>query len=461
MFENATIEKQAKLIGSSMNRGIERIVRTEKREFYPASSAQERLFYEQMANKSSLNSNNSSVYKISGNLDVDRLQYGFKLLMKRHEGLRTRFALHDQDIVQQIDEEAVIELQFFDQNDYKTIEEAFHDFVTPLDLLTGPLMRCGLYKQEETVYFLMIDIHHIVCDGISVNILMNDFKNIYQGNVLAPTDIKYIDYAHWQNAQKKGLQKEREYWRHQLSGGWQRINMPVIQNREETEIYLAERSILIIDGDQYQAIKKAASEWGVSNFMLLLSVYYLLLSKISGNTDIIIGTDALGRSKPSLMNVVGTFVNVLPLRIQISEQQSFETFLQGVKQNVLEAFDNQEYQFDQMSTLLRPGEQKQIVDIYFSSTDFWKKETEINDLEFTALKIGKPVCTTRYELELNIDDTDGKLYLTFIYSTSLYDSQTIGLFMQYYHNILTAILKDESVEIGCIELENSLQSVVL
>ena len=461
MFDNATIEKQAKLIGSNMNKDVERILRTEKKEYYPASSAQERLYYEQMANKSSLNSNNSSVYKIKGNLNIDRIEYALSLLVKRHEGLRTRFVIYDQDIVQQIDEDTAIVLQRFDQNDYSTVEETFHDFVKPLDLSTGHLVRFGLYKQDETTHFLLIDIHHIVCDGISVNILMNDFKNIYQGNKLAPTDVKYIDYAHWQNAQKKGLQKEREYWKGQLSGEWQRINMPLLQSREEAEIYLAERSILTIEGDLYHEIKKAAVEWGVSNFMLQLSVFYLLLSKISGNTDIIIGTDAIGRSRPSLMNVVGTFVNVLPLRMQISEQHSFETFLLAVKHAVLEAFDNQEYQFDQMSTLLGPGERKQLVDIYFSSTDFWKKEVEINELEFTPLKIGKPVCTTRYELELNIDDTDGKLYLTFIYSTALYDNPTIGLFMQYYHNILTAILKDKLIDIESIELESSLHTVAL
>ncbi|MBT1695437.1 LLM class flavin-dependent oxidoreductase [Fulvivirgaceae bacterium PWU4] len=459
IFECATVEKQCALLGRSTHRNVNPINKAEKKEFYTVSSAQERLFYEQMLNKDSITSNNSSLYEIKGALDTERLRQSFRALIKRHEGLRTSFSLHAQDPVQQIEAEMDFDILFLPPGRYATVEDAFHDFVRPFDLLSFPLIRCALYQDSTQRRFLFVDIHHIVCDGISVNVLMNEFKMIYEGVQLPPVSLRYVDYAHWQKHRKNSLHQSREFWARQLSGRLPHIDLPLTGNRETTEIYRACRKVLRIDAAQYQQIKKFTTETNVSTFMFLLSAYYILLHKMSGNTDIIIGTDAIGRTHAGLKNVVGTFINVLPLRMQIATQASYREFLQQVKSCVLDAFDNQEFPFDQMFSLVNKDEKKQIIDVYFSSADFLDNEAEISALQFVPTRINRHVNTTRYELELSVSESDGQLDVIFIYSDALYDAQTIELFMEYYANILTAALENNLTDIETFELESAVNAV--
>ena len=452
VFEHATVEKQARLIKNNGAGRIGQISRAEKKEYYPASSAQERLFYEQMTNRDNLTNNNSSVYEIKGELDIDKLKRSFRLLIKRHEGLRTGFSLSGQDIVQKVYKEADFELSLSTGEEYRTVEDAFNGFIRPFDLSKSPLIRCGLWVSETHGRFLLVDIHHIVCDGISVNVLMNDFKNIYQGKELPPVNVTYVDYTRWQRAHKNSLQKERKFWAGQLSGKLPHIDLPVLRDRKSANIYLAGRKVLTLGGEQYRQIKKMTTELNTTDFMLLLSVYYILLSKMTGNTDIIIGTDAIGRTKAALSNIVGSFINVLPLRIRFSGHVSFEEFLSDVKNCVLESFDNQEYQFDHMSSLLGSGENEKIVEVYFSTADFLENEAQITDLEFVPFKIHRQAPTTRYELELNIEESNDRINVSFIYSTTLYDIRTIDLLMTYYYNILMAALHNRSMSIEQIQL---------
>jgi non-ribosomal peptide synthetase component F len=154
----------------------------------------------------------------------------------------------------------------------------------------------------------------------------------------------------------------------------------------------------------------------------------------------------------SFKNVIGTFVNVLPLKIEINKNRSFKDFLLIVKRHIIEAFENQDFQYDQMVSSLNLSLERKIVDIYFSYVNFFESEQELNSLEFVPIRIEKPTITTRYELELNITESIEQLILTFTYSSELYDADTIELFIQYYTNMLSHILEDINTEIDSIRL---------
>jgi non-ribosomal peptide synthetase component F len=195
--------------------------------------------------------------------------------------------------------------------------------------------------------------------------------------------------------------------------------------------------------------------------MVLLSVYFLLVSKLSGNEDIIIGIDAAGRDRSELEGVVGTFVNVLPIRIKAGEYEPFRTFLARIKDTVLAAFEHQDFQFDDMIALLPEGEDRSLVELYFSFANFFQSETEARDIGFSPVETAVENRKPRYGLELAASAEEGGFTLTFLYDTALYDESTIGLFARYYQNILLSVTGDDSIAAQSIELESSFSEAAL
>jgi non-ribosomal peptide synthetase component F len=288
---------------------------------------------------------------------------------------------------------------------------------------------------------------------------MNDFKKIYEGESLNDLPLTYIDYAVWQRQSGESLLKERAYWSDRLSGSLPRVELPALKERAEAVIYHGDIESFSIPGSILTDLKKRASEWEVSEYMFLISVYYLLLAKISGQTDIIIGTDTIGRTQAELQNVVGTFVNVLPLRVEVLPGMPYSEMLSKVKETVLDGFDNQELPYDEMLKLAGKGQNESIVDVYFSNADFFKSEAETSDLSFKPITLDKKIKTTRWELEINVEEINDTLKLSFHYSTDLYDKETIHLFISYYRNILETIIYSPELTVDQIELEGSLQSI--
>jgi non-ribosomal peptide synthetase component F/acyl carrier protein len=428
VFENISVRKLAQMVSMQSREKTRKIPKAEKRKCYPASSAQERLFYQQLLHEDRVTNNLPMIVSIKGNWSVERLQHSLQSLVNIHESLRTSFMLNEDGVVQQVHEDVTISCEILDS---QPLEQAFENFVRPFNLEACPLMRCGVLLGENEIY-LLVDIHHIVCDAVSLDILMTDFKNIYKGNLPARPATTYVDYACWQRRQTNHLREQEQFWLQQLAGELPRIDLPVIRSRDTTDIHEGATEIMNIEGELYDQLKKYTAASHVSIFMFLLSAYYVLLAKLSGNTDIIIGTDAIGRSMPELRNVTGTFINVLPLRLQVQDDISFDELLQRVKNLVLSAFENQDYQYDQMCVLAG----RKIVDVYFSDASLFENEVQLQDVEFLPIYLESASTTTRYELELRIDDRAEKVSVSFQYSTDLYDADTIKYFMAYYSNII-------------------------
>jgi amino acid adenylation domain-containing protein len=424
VFENITVRKLGQIIATHRKEALPVIPKADKRKYYPASSAQERLYYQQLLNPERVTSNIPMVLRLKGKWSKERLQQSFQALVNLHDSLRTSFSIEEEGVVQQVHENVTIEVV-----DNATYER----FIRPFDLSQCPLMRCGLFYRENETY-LIVDVHHIICDALSLNILMTDFKNIYKGNMPSPPSISYVDYACWQRTHNDHLQSQEKFWMQQLSGNLPRLDLPTLRSRETTDIYHGDTQVMTISDETFRQLKKYTAAANASTFMFFLSAYYLLLSKLSGNNDIIIGTDALGRSVPQLRNVTGTFINVLPLRLQV--EGSFNDLLPRVKHLVLAAFENQDYQYDQMCALVSTGERRKIVDVYFSDANLFENEVQLDELEFVPANISTGATTTRYELELRIDERADHVSVTFLYSTDLYDAATIGLFVQHYKNII-------------------------
>jgi natural product biosynthesis luciferase-like monooxygenase protein/amino acid adenylation domain-containing protein len=448
IFEQPTIRQLAQIIVQSAvvagPVGGDEIPSAGERPSYAASSAQERLFFEQMLDEEGLKRNISVAYRIEGAFDLQQADSALRLLGNRHESLRTAFSLSADGVIQVIGGQAGLKLMYPDASKYKSVEDAFEDFVKPFDLSRPPLMRCAFLQSSALGRFLFVDIHHIICDGISLDILMNDFKKALTGVELSFSRLRYVDYAHWQKSRSMRLQNEERFWMRLLEGRLPAIGLPVLRQREAASAFPSARKMLVIEGAQLQVMQDHLSALAVSDFIFLLSVYFLVVAKISGREDIIIGTDAMGRKNSALKSIVGTFVNVLPLRLRVEKHIPFARLLLAVKDLVLEAFDQQEYPFDQMISWADTPPGRRLVDVYFSHRAFFESHVGTGDLAFVPLAIHSQAAVSRYELELDVEREPGKLRLTFLYNTGLYDDEIIAAFIACYSDILTTVVGDVS-----------------
>ncbi len=456
VFNNPTIEYLSKYILSKKTEKTTIIPKAEKMEFYPTSYAQERLYYKQILNKSHLTDNISRVYEIIGEFDVNKIEKTFQLLINRHEALRTGIKTYGESVIQQIYDDVNFKLSFLNEKDHGALTKSFDIFTKSFNLSEPPLMRGVIYQTEKNDFYLFFCIHHIICDGISLNILLNEFKYIYNGGCLESLNLKYVDFTIWQKNSNKSLIQQKDFWSNHLTGYLPTINLPTKQNRDLVEVYKAEMKTIVLGKEQYQKIKKTALLTNVSEFVFMLSSYYLLLSKLSGDDEVIVGTAAIGRSQECLENMVGTFVNILPLRLILPESISFKELLDDVKEIVLDAYENQDFQYDQMFSLIGTKENEKIFNVFFSFTDFIESRIELDNLEFAPVKLEQDSKITRYELELNINKSKDDLILNFHYSSELYDEDTIDYFIEYYNQLLIHVLDDIEVDINMIEFEDSL-----
>jgi acyl carrier protein len=456
IFDHPTVRQLGALIDGAVGAGAPAAVATEtkvaeEKEYYICSPAQERLFYEQWLHRDTLAYNVFGCFEVSGGLDAEKVRHCFQQLVDRHEGLRTSFHLLNGHVYQKVHSGVPVQFHFYDEGVWGDPVDACRAFLRPFDLEERSLFRCRLVRIADTDW-LLTDIHHIVCDGLSMNILMNEFRRLYEGRQLAPLSTRYVDFAEEQKRNLAVLDKQKAYWSHQLASGWPSLNLSVNQPDEGVAQYPAGVVRLEIAGSEYRMVKRLLAETNVSGFMFLLSLYYILLSRMSGNTDILVASDSVGRTQAEWKDVVGTFINLLPLRATVKPEESYRNFLNRVRQIVLDAFENQDYPFDEMLSLVRAatGIQKPDIEAHFAFAGYIDADGGFQGLQFKPLKVLE---TTQYGFKVEASEQDGRFVLLFIYSKAFYTEEIITLLARYYQNILRAVLEDKWVRLGDIELQ--------
>ncbi|WP_340203748.1 condensation domain-containing protein, partial [Ascidiimonas sp. W6] len=463
IFEYNTIEHLAARIDSLDETGEATIEKVSEQEHYITSAAQERMFYNYLINKDSLTYNISGGIAIEGAVSIEKLKTALHTLLDRHEGLRTSFVHNENGLFQKIHKEVNMNFEII-SSDQISFKEAFHRFIRPHDLEEqNSLIRFALYRQDDHRNLLFVDVHHIICDGFSIQIILNDFKQILQNNALEELPINYADYANWQRNENNQLRTQEAYWTKQLTGELPSLELSYAQHTETIDISEASVVSFKTTNDNYKKIKNLVRDNETSEFMFFLSVYYLLLHKITGKHDLIIGTDVLGRTHSQLKNVIGTFVNILPLRISINEEQTYGDFLKSVKSIVLGAFENQDFQFDDMVKMKADklnAKVTPIAEVHFAFNEYNQDEDGfiISDLKFSPLPLERDL-TTQYEFKLEASDTGNAYLLDFIYSVQLYEHESINLFGEYYAAIVEQILSKQEIQLQYIGLNTQVPSL--
>ncbi|MXO81656.1 hypothetical protein GRP75_28605, partial [Paenibacillus sp. OT2-17] len=226
--------------------------------------------------------------------------------------------------------------------DEEKAAEIVKEFITPFDLSQVPLLRVGLVKTNEDRRVMMFDMHHIVSDGISVNILMSEFLDLYQGKTLLPLRIQYKDFSVWQKEMFAGdsIKKQEEYWLQTFKGDIPVLDMPTDYPRPAVQSFEGDAVSFEINPELSVKLNKLATDNGATLYMVLMAAYNVLLSRYTGQEDIIVGSPVAGRPHADLQGIIGMFINTLAIRNYPEGEKTFVQFLQEVRENAFLAFEN-------------------------------------------------------------------------------------------------------------------------
>lgn len=464
IFKYPTIKELSRCIaGLPQNRYAE-IEPMEKKQYYRLSSAQQRMYFIQQIDRTSTAYNTPNLIILDREPDRQRLEETVKKLIARHESFRTSFQAIEEEPVQRIHHDTAFKIQYFfsspgsNPDNKKKAGKLIRDFVKPFDLSKVPLLRVSLIKIEEIKTLLMIDLHHIITDGISAGILAKDFNGLYGGKQLPPLRIQYKDYAQWQ---KKALESEiikqqEEYWLQQFTGKIPVLDLYTDFPRPEVQSFEGDVIYLDINEALTRQIVRLGKETGVTLNILLLAVYSVLLAKYSDQEDLVIATATAGRHHADLQQIIGMFVNMLPIRIQPGKNKTFKEFLVEVKQQAVNAYENQDYQFDDL--VLKLGLQgnrsrNPVFDTVFVVQDtvmqnenlnMGRKDNDDNDF----LDIPQPEFRNQaFDLILQAVEGNERLNMWLEYSTALFKKSTAEKMTNHYIDILKQIVENPNLKL--------------
>jgi len=455
-FKCPTIEEMAHYIKSADQSFCISIETAEKKQYYPLSFAQKRIYliYRMEPESTAYNESQANVM-IEGKLDTQKVEKCLCKVMKRHECYRTAVTTVDNEPVQVILEEAEPIIEYYKANE-EEIPALIRRFVRPFDLTFPPFVRVGLIEVGENSHILMVDMHHIITDGISQNIFIDDLIKYYADKELPPLKLQYKDFACWQKRaeQRKAVKKQEEYWLKEFSDELPVLHLPTDFARPAVRNFEGDNIDFELTPGETAALNAFVLQEEVTLFIVLLAVYTLFLSKISGQEDIIVGVSAAGRSHADLDNIIGVFVNTVALRNYPSGSKIFKVFLKEVKQRTLQAFANQDYQFDDLLEKIninRDLSRNPLFDVMFTLQN---QGAHSGTLE--GIKVVKNYSfenkIAKFDLNLNASQLGDILWLNLEYSTRLFKRETIQLFIKQLKNLLQFIPGNGELPLEDIEI---------
>jgi amino acid adenylation domain-containing protein len=466
-FEVYTVKDMAQYVKSAAHDKYSAIEPVEKKDYYPMAPAQKRMFIMQVANPGSINYNMPLFTRLEGPLGKTKLEDVFKELIRRHESLRTSFHLVNSNPVQKIHEDLDFEIEYFasvedEHGETQTLSKIFSRFIRPFDLSCAPQLRVGLIKAGDNEHIFIVDMHHITSDGISHNILIKEFLKLWSGDILPALKLQYKDFAQWQNNQVLSgrIKKQEEYWLNIFKGPLPVLEIPTDYPRPAERDFKGCQIDFNIDAADGEQLRNLSVKEEATLFMVMLTICNVFLFKLSGQEDIIVGTVAAGRNHTDLDNIIGVFVNTLALRNGPQGQKKFRDLLGEIKQRTLEAFDNQDYQFeDLVGQVLQERDivRNPLFDVMFGFGSQEKKLAPLQELQYPDAEIKIKRFDTEYneakfDLLISIMDMEDRLSFSIQYSTQLFNKETIRRFGQYFKEIITATVENENILLQDIPL---------
>lgn len=427
------------------------------------SHAQQRLwFLDQLEPGSPLYNLHLSL-RLEGKLSIETLERSINKIISRHEALRTIFQPHDEEAFQVVLPEYRQNLTIRDLSRIpeKEHENAVRQMIVneagkPFDLAAAPPLRTFLIKLTENDHVFFMIIHHIIIDGWSLDVFKRELSEIYNAcrenrkTELDSLPIQYIDFAEWQRKRflDGRLEKQIEYWRKKLENAPPLIELPTDKPRPARKSINGARHAMLLPEDLTQGIRALCQREGVTLFMVLLAAYQILLSRYSGQKDIVVGSPIAGRTQSETEGLIGFFVNSLVLRSDLSANPTFHEFLKQVQQTALEAYDHQDVPFEKLVEKLRPERNLSYSPIYQVAFAFQNMHTsalELDGLKVSTLDVDRGTAT--FDLSLFVLSAGQGLKIMLEYNIGLFERPTIERMLGHYCQLLRGIIENPALPV--------------
>jgi amino acid adenylation domain-containing protein len=435
----------------------------------PLSFAQQRLWLVQQLSPDNNSYNLLEALKLEGSLNIAALKQSLCELVRRHEILRTTFPTVDGKPIQLIAPPSALTLPIHDLQGLSAEEQTdqIQQMVKSLasqtfDLAVGPLVQFTLLQLSGQEYVLLLKMHHIIYDGWSLNIFFGELSQLYaafsQGlpSPLAELAIQYADFAVWQRQWLTGevLEQQLNYWQQQLAGAPLVLELPADKPRPPVQTFQGGVESFILDRDLTQRLQQLSQQSDATLFMTLLAAFLVLISRYSGQSDIIVGSPIANRNSKSVEQLMGFFANTLALRGNLSGNPSFRDFLAQVRQTTLSAYAHQDLPFEMLVEKLQPERdlsRNPLVQVMFSLQNAPQSSGNLSGLNIQNMPLPLDI-KARFDLEVNFWEVPSGLEGVWSYNSDLFDGTTITRIAQHFQTLLTAIVANPEMQISELPL---------
>ena len=449
-FKNPTIQKIAAMIqdaGRVHHKPIEKSAATQ---VYPATSAQKRLFTVEKIEGASSAYNIPLMFVLTGPLDTAKLGAAIDTIIQRHEALRTSLDIMDDEVVQIIHDDLKIKRKYYEIAE-DALSPLLDDLVKPFALHRAPLFRIALIKLSPLKHILFWDIHHVICDGSSMVLILHELAALYSGKKPKDLFIQYKDFALYQKelALTPAFKRQEAFWQELLAGELPLTDLPADFHRPPIADFRGDQYHLVIDKTLTGKLHAFARANSVTLNMVFSAAFSVFVGKYCQAEDIITGMGSSGRHHLDTQNLVGMFVNTLPFRSRPAHDKTFRKFLEEIRDNLLDLFDNQDVPFEEIVRIAGPKRDMSRhplfnVGMVFQSMGF-------PHVELGALAI-KPLVhypkVAKFDQLLEVVEMGETIEICWQYRTSLFQAQSIARMALHFRNLLEAVVMNPLATIG-------------
>ncbi len=472
LFETATLAELAAQVDSAALAGdsgpVAPIARVQRDDSLPLSFAQQRLWFLDQLEPNSPFYNIPVAVRLQGQLNLPVLEQTLNEIVRRHEVLRTTFALEDGRPVQHIQPELFLPLQIIDLSELPSLARepealrlATKEAQQPFDLARGPLLRVGLLRLADDEHVVLITMHHIVSDGWSTGVFVREVAALYEAfasgaeSPLAELPIQYADYATWQRDWLQGevLDEQLGYWRKQLGGELTALELPTDKLRPAVQTYKGASQTFQLPVELGAAVKELSRRESVTPFMTLLAAFQVLLHRYTGQEDICVGTPVAGRNRAEVEGLIGFFVNTLVMRTDLAGEPSFRALLARVREMAVAAYAHQDVPFEKLVEELQPERELSRNPLFQVMFEIQNQEQETLALPGLSLKpVEVADATAKFDLTLLVAESDAGLTARFEYNIDLFDAATITRMGRHFEQLLANLVADPAYSIAAAPL---------
>ncbi|MUH00601.1 amino acid adenylation domain-containing protein, partial [Scytonema sp. UIC 10036] len=479
LFAAATVAQLAQEIQQWQQQQLELaappLLPTPRNAHLSLSFAQQRLWFLDQFKPNSAIYNIPGAFRLQGQLQVTALEQSLGEIIARHEVLRTNFITVDGQPVQIIHTETTWSLSILDwqhlpksEQEIATQQLAIVQSQRPFDLANEPLFRATLVVLSETEHILLVCMHHIVSDGWSIGVFVQELAALYnafcQGQPslrdatqtpLAPLPIQYADFALWQRQWLQGdvLQSQLAYWQQQLANAPAFLSLPTDRPRPAVQTFSGAHQEFTFSVELTRALTQLSQQQGVTLFMTLLAAFDTLLYRYSGTEDILVGSPIANRNRSELEGLIGFFVNTLVLRTDLSGNPSFDELLARVRHMTIDAYAHQDLPFEMLVEALQPQRDLShtpLFQVMLVLQNAPMTQVELNRLTVSSLPTQST--TAKFDLTLSMENTADGLVGVWEYNTGLFDSSTIERMTGHFQTLLEGIVANPQQRISQLPL---------